>query len=341
MPLGNEPLRVAIAGATSLRGRDLKEWIEQSGFPVHEVRLFDEDLAAGTLTELAGEPTVIQAVDESSFDGTQFVFFAGSPSFAVKHAPAAGKAGATVIDLTGGLAGTPGARPWVPSLDRVLAPPAANPASSRKSSAYLSLSTPAIVASSLSAAFGELGLARLAITFFQPVSERGQLGIDELEAQTVKLLSVQSMPQQVFDAQVAFNLLDRWGPASEERLSDFRAALASEVQDYLAERTLLPAMTLVQAPVFYGHAFTAYAEFSKPSAPDSIVTRLEAAGFKIAGAGEPGPSNVGVAGEDMPMIARPEPDASVERGYWFWGAADSLRLATVNAVRIAERLLAS
>jgi aspartate-semialdehyde dehydrogenase len=339
MPLGNEPLRVAIAGATSLRGRDLKEWIQQSAFPVHEVRLFDEELAAGTLTELAGEPTVIQAVDESSFDGTQFVFFAGSPSFAVKHAPAAGQAGATVIDLTGGLAGTPGVGPWIPSLDRVLAPPAANAASSRQISAYLSLSTPAIVACSLSAALGELGLARLAITFFQPVSERGQVGVEELESQTIKLLSVQSMPQQVFDAQVAFNLLDRWGPASMLRLSDVRSALASEVRDYLAGRVLLPAFNLVQAPVFYGYAFTAYAEFSHPLA--SFVTRLEAAGFKIVGPDDPGPSNITVAGEQLPLIAPPEPDASVERGYWFWGAADNLRLATVNAVRIAERVLAS
>ena len=33
MPFGQESLLVAIAGATSLRGKDLKLWMEESGFP--------------------------------------------------------------------------------------------------------------------------------------------------------------------------------------------------------------------------------------------------------------------------------------------------------------------
>src|SRR5580698_8339586 len=101
MPLGEESLRVAIAGASPLRGKDLKTWIEQSGFPAGEVRLFDEELAVGTLTDVGGEPAVIQRIDSSSFDKTRFVFFTGSPEFALKHAPAAQAAGATVIDLSG------------------------------------------------------------------------------------------------------------------------------------------------------------------------------------------------------------------------------------------------
>ena len=51
MPLGEESLRVAIAGATPLRGKDLKTWIEQSGFPAGEVRLFDEELAVGAVEQ--------------------------------------------------------------------------------------------------------------------------------------------------------------------------------------------------------------------------------------------------------------------------------------------------
>jgi aspartate-semialdehyde dehydrogenase len=190
-----------------------------------------------------------------------------------------------------------------------------------------------------------LGLARLVITFFQPVSERGQAGVEELESQTVKLLSFQPMPQEVFDTQVAFNLLDRWGAASKERLSDARAALARDVQSYLAGRLPMPAMTLVQAPVFYAHAFAAYAEFVQPVEPDSLADRIEAAGCKAAGKGpgsdEQAPSNLAVAGEEKPWIGRPERDPSTDRGYWFWGAADNLRVASANALRIAERLLAS
>jgi aspartate-semialdehyde dehydrogenase len=361
MPLGEESLRVAIAGATPLHGKDLKAWIEQSGFPAGEVRLFDEELAVGTLTEFAGEPAVIQRIDSSSFDKTRFVFFTGSPAFAAKHAAAAQKAGATVIDLSGGLSGLPAARPWIPALDALLPPPsAANSAPSsapgsapgsaddlahKQTTIYLSPSTPVILACSLAAACAPFNLSRLVITFFQPVSERGQAGVEELESQTVKLLSFQPLPQEVFDTQVAFNLLDRWGPASHQRLSDVRAALARDVQAYLAGRLPMPAMTLVQAPVFYAHAFAAYAEFAQPVETDALTTRIEAAGCKATASKATGddlaPSNLNIAGEEKPWIARPEPDPASDRGFWLWGAADNMRVASANALRIAERLLVS
>jgi aspartate-semialdehyde dehydrogenase len=202
-------------------------------------------------------------------------------------------------------------------------------------------STPAILGCSLAAAFAEFSPARLAIVFFQPVSERGEQGITELEGQTVKLLSLQPIPQEVFDTQVAFNLAARWGAESRGKLSDIRMAIASEVQRYLAGRIPPPAVMLVQAPVFYGHAFAVWAEFSNPVSDETLTAKLQSAGFKVVPPDEPSPSNFLAAGETHPMITMSERDANVAQGYWFWGAADNFRLASVNATQIAERLLAS
>ena len=44
---------------------------------------------------------------------------------------------------------------------------------------------------------------------FEPASEHGQRGMDELHQQTVNLLSFQPLPKDVFDAQVAFNMVAR------------------------------------------------------------------------------------------------------------------------------------
>lgn len=340
MPLGNESLRVVIAGATTLRGKDLKDWIEESGFPAGEVRLVDEELSAGTLTEVAGEPALVGRVDSSSFEKARFVFFTGSPAFAAKHAPAASKAGASVIDLSGGLTNATGTLRWIPTLDSLLPAPHPEHRQASPSRVFISPSAPAIVACSLAAAFAPLGLARLVLTFFQPVSERGTAGIEELENQTVKLLSFQPMPQEVFDTQVAFNLADRWGPESKERLSDLRAALAEDVRAYLTGRVPIPALTLIHAPVFYGNAFSAYAEFAKPLETAALVTAAQSAGFQVTPDGE-GASNLSVAGEEKPAIGRPEKDPGSDRAYWLWGAADNMRATTANALRIAERLLAS
>jgi aspartate-semialdehyde dehydrogenase len=341
MPLPEHSLRVVIAGATSLRGKDLKYWLEEGGFPAGEIRLVDEELASGTLTEVGGEPAIVQSISESSFEGMRFVFFAGSAAFAAQHGPSADRAGASVIDMTGGLWAGSRARPWIPRLDALISPPSANALPDNNYHAWVAPSTPAIIACSLAAAFAELAPVCLALVFFQPVSERGEAGISELEGQTIKLLSFQPMPQGVFDTQVAFNLTARWGAESAERLSDARSVITREVQRYLADRISPPAVTLVQAPVFYGHAFAAWAQFKDAVNEETLTAKLKSAGFNVVAPDEPSPSNLIAAGEPHPLITVPERDANVPQGYWFWGAADNFRLANVNATQIAERLLAS
>jgi aspartate-semialdehyde dehydrogenase len=339
MPLPEDSLRVAIAGAASLRGQDLKMWMEESGFPAGEVRLFDEEPLAGTLTEVAGEAALVQPVEEDSFEGLRFVFFAGSPAFARKHGAAAARSGATVIDLTGELTGTGGARIWIPRLDGVLGPPQVAASPQAGGYVFVTPSTPAIVACSFSGALAPLGAKRVMMNFFSPVAQRGKEGIEELSEQTVKVLSLQSIPQDVFDCQVAFNLLDRWGPESRENLADVRGAIQREVRGYLAGRATIPAIGLIQAPVFYGHAFGIFVEFEKDVDTGALASRLEAAGFQVATSDDPGPSNVGVAGESKAMVSAAVADGGVPHGYWFWGAADNLRLQTSSATQIAERIL--
>ena len=341
MPADVQACRVAIAGASSLRGKELKRLLEDGNFPAAEIRLLDEDIAVGTLTEAGGEPAVVQAVDEESFERVRFAFFAGAPAFAVRHWETAERAGATVIDLSGGLAEVPSARRWIPALDSLLPPPPAQTSPQAAGRLFLSPSAPAIVACSLAVALAGFEIERLALVFLRPVSERGQEGIEELENQTAKLLSFQPIGQEVFDAQVAFNLLDRYGEASDARLADTRSSIAREIRSYLEGRAPVPAIQLIQAPVFYSYAFTAYAELGTHPEPAELGRALEAAGVRLASAADEAPSNVSVAGEHRPVLAQMEADPNVSRGYWLWGAADSLRLAAANAIGIAEKLLAS
>ena len=62
--------------------------------------------------------------------------------------------------------------------------------------------------------------------------------------------------------------------------------------------------------------------------------------MKVAGPDDAAPTNISVAGESEIHLARIEPDPNVAGGVWLWGAADNLRLAATNAVRIAEELVA-
>jgi aspartate-semialdehyde dehydrogenase len=326
------PLRITIAGASSLLGKEITELLSSSVLPTHELRLLDDAALEGTLTEAGGEPAVIHALAPGSFEGAKLVFFAGLAEFTARHWAEAERAGAAVIDLSGGLAGVRKAIPSIPSLDQVLS-------FSRASLArlYRSPGAAVIVAATVSTALRMLPVRRIAVTFLQPVSERGQSGIDELEAQTASLLSFQPIGREVYDAQVAFNLLDRYGEDCREPLEDVRARVARDISDYLGYRAPMPAVQVTQAPVFYGAAFNVMVEFDGPLSADAMAAALDQVGVLVS---EDSPSNASAAGSAKISVTL-RSDANLPMVWWIWGAVDNVRLAAQNAVRIAERICAT
>ncbi|HTR46965.1 MAG TPA: Asd/ArgC dimerization domain-containing protein [Verrucomicrobiae bacterium] len=331
--------RVAIVGASSLLGKELKQVLEDRSFPATDVVLLDESAMAGTLTEAAGEPTFLRALEEESFEGADYAFFAGSAADAERNWTAAQRSGATVIDMTGALAAKNAGTAWIPSLAAVL-PPFATGNSGDGRGVYSSPAAPVIIACTLAAGLKAFETRRISLLLFPPVSERDQAGIEELESQATSLLSFREAAQPVFDAQVAFNLLSAYGVSSKPSLGEMRAGVAREAAKYLAGRAPVPAIQLVQAPVFYGYAFAAYVEAGSPAPAEQIEGAFANLGVKIIAAGEPQPSNVSVAGQSEIQLARIEPDPNIANGAWIWGVADHLRLAATNAVRVAEEVIA-
>lgn len=326
------PLRITIAGASSLLGKEVTELMGSSALPAHELRLLDDAALEGTLTEAGGEPALIRGLVPGSFEGARLVFFTGLEEFTARHWAEAERAGAAVIDLSGALSGVRGATPSIPSLDLTLAPsrPVARTLVRAPGAAV-------IVAATISVALRLLPVRRIAATIFHSVSESGQPGIDELEAQTASLLSFQPIGREVFDAQVAFNLLDRYGEACRERLEDVRARIARDLSDYLGYRAPMPAVQVIQAPVFYGAAFSVCVEFDGPHPEQSVHQALEEAGILVA---VDSPSNASAAGSAQ-IHATLRADANLPMIWWIWGAVDNVRLAAQNAVRIAERICAT
>ncbi len=332
-------LRIAIVGASSLRGKELKQLIEDENFPAADIALMDTSLPAGTLAEAGGEPTFLKPMDPESFEGVRLVFFCGSADEARSNWKLAAEAKATIIDLTGGLEES-GAAPWIPDLDTLLGPPEASAKRPHHPGIYSSPASAVMIACRLTAALARFSPARIAITFFPPASEREQAGVDELEKQTAELLLLRPIAQGVFDAQIAFNLLASYGPASQPGLNEIRAHVRKSVAAYLEGRLPIPAIQMIQAPVFYGYAFSAYADLPGKLNSSEIDAALSAAGMHVTGKDDAKPTNVSVAGEAKIHVARIEHDADADSGVWLWGVADNLRLAAVNAMGIARELLA-
>jgi len=326
--------RVVIAGASSLLGIELKSLLEESRLADADFRLLDEDVAVGTLTEAGGEAAVIQPVEEGSFQRAKSVFFTGSPEFTRANFAAARDSGARLFDLSSAEIEKQNSVAWFPKLDHLL-----GREFPKDAAAYQVPSPAGTAASALTLALAKLGLRQLSFVTFLAASEAGRLGVEELETQTGQLLSFQGVGQPVFDAQVAFNMLDRYGVASRVRLSAVCERIRREVQTVIGDRAPLPAIQALHAPVFYGAAFTASADIDPVIGADRVAGICRDAGFVIAAEGEPGPSNIGAAGEKSILLAKPAADPARPGAWWFWGAADNIRLPAANAVKLAEMLL--
>jgi aspartate-semialdehyde dehydrogenase len=327
-----ESQKIVIAGASSLLGAELKSLLEEGKFAGWDMRLVDEVVAGGTLTEVGGEPAVIQPIEVDSFEHARIVFFSGSAEFTQTNLKAALDSGGKVVDLSGMMADREASSPWFPEL------PGKGLDFSTKSKLFSVLSATAVSSSLLSLALKSLGLKRLSVTHFQSVSEAGRAGIDEMEMQTSQLLSFQPVGKSVFDEQVAYSMLNRYGPESKLDLKRKLEGIRSQVVQALGSFGPMPALTLLHAPIFYGAAFSAYAEIDASVSSEKILSTCGAAGFDISQAEEP-LGNLSPAGQEKILIAKPENDPAQPGAWWLWGAADNVRLPAWNAVKLAEKLV--
>jgi aspartate-semialdehyde dehydrogenase len=324
--------RTVIAGASSLLGAELKSLLEESRFAGWDFSLVDEETAAGTLTEAGGEPAVIQPVEEGTFDRAKLIFFAGSEAFAQRNLPAARESGSSVIDLSGAALSAPDVQVWF-AVDGV------GHNAGKNKNLYAVPSAPGLATAKLLDTLGRIGLSRLFLIFFCPVSEAGRPGIEELEAQTTQLLSFQSTGQPVFDTQVAFNLLDRYGSASRENLQSVRARIRREV-GFAAGRNLVePSVQVLHAPVFYAYTFVAIAELNSQQSPDALVELCRESGFTLDSDAAAPLGNLKASGDSAIHLAFPESDPAQPSTWWFWGAADNIRLPAATAIKLAEKLV--
>jgi len=335
MPSGRHSQRIVIAGASSLLGNEVKSLLEESIFATWDLRLVDEEDVVGTLTEAAGEAAFIQRVEEDTFHGAKYAFLTGSSTFAKQCLAPARQAAATIIDFSRATLSDPDAAPWFPKIAALTGRTVA-----RTSKAFAVFSVGGIAVASLALALRPLGLRRLTVVMNRPVSESGREGIEELETQTSQLLSFQSVGQQVFGTQAAFNLLPCFGTESRHDLRANLLEVRAEVSAVLCDEAedAKVALKLVHAPVFYGTTFSLCADLEPAATSEAIVSACRTAGFSIVPSTEPAPSNVTVAGETGIFLQGPQSDPVVSGCWWFWGAADNLRVPAANGCKLAEWL---
>jgi aspartate-semialdehyde dehydrogenase len=331
--------KIAIAGASSLLGRELKEALSDS--PLAEARfvLMDEEEAKGQLDQVGDEVTIVQAIGADAFERADFTFFAGAEALTRKHWREALRAGSTVLDLSGALDQEPGVlvrAPWLGS-------------SGLGSEARTAdLFTPAVVPAHPAALALALVLERLqqaapvrfaAATVLEPASAFGRAAMDELHQQTVSLLSFQGLPRAVFDAQVAYNLLSGLGESATISLGAEEARIRRHYEALGDGRWPALGVQVIQAPVFHGHTFSIAVEMERAVEITALEEALGGDHVDLVLEDTDSPSNLAGTGQnDVLVRLRPEKQGrnpNQTSRLWLWAASDNLRLHAQNAVECA------
>jgi aspartate-semialdehyde dehydrogenase len=173
---------------------------------------------------------------------------------------------------------------------------------------------------------------------FLSASESGSRGIEELQKQTVNLLSFQKIPRQVFGAQLAFNLLSRLGSAGTGEMAALGARLRRELHEYLGERVPPPALRVFQVPVFFSVGVSLYIETAAVIAPEAAAAALAGERVRVRRTGQEPLTPVDVTGSSDILVDTLAGDAAHPTGLWLWALADNFRLAATNAVELAASL---
>ena len=150
-----------------------------------------------------------------------------------------------------------------------------------------------------------------AATVLVPASEFGRAAMDELHQQTVNLLSFQTLPRAIYDAQVAYNLLSGLGESAtvkpEQRGGAGAAALCGSGAGIAGLRL---ALQVILAPVFHGHAFSIAVELERPVEIAALEEALSGDHLDLVLEDTDSPSNLAATGQnDVLVRLRAEPGA--------------------------------
>jgi aspartate-semialdehyde dehydrogenase len=330
-----KPYRVAIVGAASLRGKEVAEVLNDRNFPAVDVKLLDDDESLGQLETMGDEVTFIQRVRNEQFEHLDFTFFASDQNSTRKSWKTARDAGSAIVDLSYALEDEPGAAIRSPWAERQLGQ---TPALELQPGPCVVAHPAAVTLALLILRAQKVGKLRRAIaTVLEPASEHGQKGMDELHEQTVNLLSFQELPKSVFDTQVAFNLTENYGPNASPTLPSIKQRIVKHYQRIAAAGAPQPAIQLIQAPIFHGHAFSIYLDMEQPVALGDLSQALAGEHVTVGRQLEDSPSNVNAAGQGDILVSLGR-DENSPNGVWIWAAADNLRIAAVTAVECAETM---
>jgi aspartate-semialdehyde dehydrogenase len=329
---------VAVVGATGNTGMKTMEILAERDFPIANIIPIASERSVGKDISFRNGTLKVQGFSEVDFSKVDIAFFCAGGAFSKKYADFVADQGCVVIDKSSHFR----LNPRVP-----LIIPEVNARGLSKYAALGIISTPNCVVIPLAITLKALSdispIKRVVVSTYQSVSGAGRRGTNELFDQTKNITSLNNQRYDVFQKQIAFNVIPAIGNILQSGASDEEEKISSEICKVLKSDAKI-AVTCVRVPVFIGHCMSVACEFSRPVLEENVYDAFE--NFDgitvIDRRNEQGAfaSPIDVQGEDAVYVSRVRRDVSIKNGVLYWIASDNLRKgAALNSVQIAEELI--
>ncbi|ECV2625283.1 aspartate-semialdehyde dehydrogenase [Salmonella enterica subsp. enterica] len=331
----SEGWNIAILGATGAVGEALLETLAERQFPVGEIYALARHESAGEHLRFGGKSVIVQ--DAADFDWTQaqLAFFVAGAEASATWIDDATNAGCLVIDSSGLFALEPDVPLVVPEVNPYVLADYRN----RNVIAVADSLTSQLLAA-LKPLIDQGGLSRIAVTSMLSASAQGKKAVDALAGQSAKLLNgIPIDEDDFFGRQLAFNMLpllpDREGSVRQER------RIVDEVRKILQDDGVMISASVVQSPVFYGHAQMVSFEALRPLAAEEAREAFSRCEDIVLSEETDYPTQVGDAsGNPQLSIGCVHNDYGMPEQIQFWSVADNVRFGgALMAVKIAEKLV--
>ena len=336
MPRGD--YRVGVVGATGAVGSTMLQVLAERSFPASEVIAFASERSAGTKVPFDGGELECRPLSAAAIEGIDLILSSAGGAVSAEWAPTLVEAGAVVVDNTSY---------WRMHDDVPLVVAEVNPDAldaHRGIVANPNCSTMQMVVA-LAPIHRAVGIERIVVSTYQPVSGTGRRAMQELEAQTHAMLHESDPPPaEVYPHRIAFNVMPQVETfkQGDDYTTEERKMMA-ETRKILGDQTLRISTTCVRVPVYNSHSESVNIQTRDDLSPKRCREVLTAfPGVVVVDEPAAGryPMPIDAAGRDEVFVGRIRRDPSQERCLNLWIVSDNLRKgAATNAVQLAELLL--
>ena len=327
---------VAVVGATGNVGREMLRTLCGRNFPADSVTALASERSAGAKVEFGEAELEVQALDGFDFSGIDIALFAAGSAVSLEWAEKVAAAGAVVIDNASCFRMQPDVPLIVPEVNGA----AIAGYRERNLIANPNCSTAQLVLA-LKPLHDYAGIRRVCVATYQSVSGAGKQAMDELFEQTRAIFAQAEVRPQVFDKQIAFNVVPQCDAFLEDGSTREEWKMAAETAKIMGEEIPLTA-TCARVPVFIGHSEAVNVEFARPvDVEEAREVLRNAPGCQVVDIDDDGRyiTPVECVGEHATFISRIRRDPTVPHGLSLWVVSDNLlKGAALNAVQIAELL---